>query len=44
MKLNKNMNYTLYLVSDRKVLKEKDFIKSLKEANLGGVRVIQLIQ
>src|SRR5690554_6439744 len=42
MKSNKNINYRLYLVSDRDVLKGRDFIKSLEEAILGGVTVIQL--
>lgn len=42
MKLNKNIDYSLYLVSDRNVLKGKDFIKSLEEAILGGVTLIQL--
>ncbi len=42
MKLNKNIDYSLYLVSDRNVLNGKDFIKSLEEAILGGVTLIQL--
>ena len=42
MKSNKDINYGLYLVSDRDVLKRRDFVKSLEEAILGGVTVIQL--
>lgn len=42
MKSNENVNYGLYLVSDRDILKERDFIKSLEEAILGGVTVVQL--
>lgn len=42
MKSNKNINYRLYLVSDRDVLEGRDFIKSLEEAILGGVTAIQL--
>lgn len=42
METNKNINYGLYLVSDRDVLKGRDFIKSLEEAILGGVTVVQL--
>lgn len=42
MKSNKQVNYELYLVSDRDVLKGRDFIYSLEEAIQGGVTVIQL--
>jgi thiamine-phosphate pyrophosphorylase len=42
MKSNKKVNYELYLVSDRDVLKGRDFIESLEEAILSGVTVIQL--
>lgn len=42
MKLDKNVNYGLYLVSDRDILKGRDFIKSLEEAILGGVTIVQL--
>lgn len=42
MKSNKNIDYGLYLVSDRDLLKGRDFIKSLEEAILGGVSIIQL--
>ncbi|QUH19225.1 thiamine phosphate synthase [Alkaliphilus sp. B6464] len=42
MKSNRNINYELYLVSDRDVLGGRDFIRSLEEAILGGVTLIQL--
>jgi len=42
MRLDKNANYSMYLVSDRDVLKGRDFIESLEESILGGVTVIQL--
>lgn len=42
MKSNRNINYRLYLVSDRDVLDGRDFIRSLEEAILGGVTLIQL--
>lgn len=42
MKLDKSVNYGLYLVSDRDILKGRDFIKSLEEAILGGVTIVQL--
>lgn len=42
MKSNRNINYELYLVSDRDVLDGRDFIRSLEEAILGGVTLIQL--
>ncbi len=42
MKSNRNINYGLYLVSDRDVLDGRDFIRSLEEAILGGVTLIQL--
>lgn len=42
MRSNRNINYGLYLVSDRDVLDGRDFIRSLEEAILGGVTLIQL--
>lgn len=42
MSFNNTVNYELYLVSDRAVLKDRDFICSLEEAIIGGVSVIQL--
>lgn len=42
MKLDKNINYGLYLVSDRDILNGRDVIKSLEEAILGGVTIVQL--
>lgn len=42
MKLGRNINYKLYLVSDRDVLKGRGLLKSIEEAILGGVTVVQL--
>lgn len=42
MKSNKNVDYSLYLVTDKNVLKGNDFIKSIEEAILGGITVLQL--
>jgi len=42
MSFNSKVNYALYLVSDRAVLKGRDFTSSLEEAIKGGVSVIQL--
>lgn len=42
MKFNHTVDYGLYLVSDREVLKGRDFIKSLEEAILGGATIVQL--
>lgn len=39
---HKNISYRLYLVSDQKVLQNRDFLSSLEEAILGGVTVLQL--
>ncbi len=36
------VSYRLYLVSDQRVLKGRDFIESLEQAILGGVTVLQL--
>lgn len=38
----KNVDYKLYLVTDRDVLKGKDLIKSIEESILGGVTLVQL--
>ncbi len=36
------IDYSLYLVTDRKCLQGKDFLKSIEEAIKGGVSVVQL--
>ncbi|WP_099313373.1 thiamine phosphate synthase [Clostridium paraputrificum] len=38
----KNVDYTLYLVTDRDVLRERDLIKCIEESILGGVTLVQL--
>ncbi|RKD32299.1 thiamine phosphate synthase [Thermohalobacter berrensis] len=38
----KKIDYSLYLVTDRKVLRGKDFFKSIESAIKGGVTLIQL--
>lgn len=42
--LNKNtkINYSLYLVTDRKILGSRDLCESIEEAIQGGVSIIQL--
>ncbi|ERJ11857.1 thiamine phosphate synthase [Haloplasma contractile] len=42
MKSNKNINFGLYLVTDRDVLNGRDLISSLADAIKGGVSVVQL--
>ncbi len=42
MRFNKDVNYKMYLISDRDILKGRDLLVSLEEAILGGVSVIQL--
>ncbi len=42
MKSYENINYKLYLVTDRDVLNGRDFLKSLEQGILGGVSVVQL--
>ncbi|SHI84059.1 thiamine-phosphate diphosphorylase [Clostridium cavendishii DSM 21758] len=37
-----NVDYSLYLVTDRKILKDRDLNKSVTEAIEGGVRLVQL--
>lgn len=37
-----NVNYRLYLVTDREVLGDKDLYRSIEEAILGGVTMVQL--
>lgn len=37
-----NVNYGLYLVTDREILKGKNFLSTLEEAIAGGVTMIQL--
>jgi thiamine-phosphate pyrophosphorylase len=36
------LDYTLYLVTDRDVLKDKDLYLALEEAIKGGVTLVQL--
>lgn len=38
----RNVDYTLYLVTDREVLKGRDLIKSIEDSILGGVTLVQL--
>ncbi len=38
----KKIDYSLYLVTDRKCLGKRDFLKSIEEAIRGGVSVVQL--
>lgn len=38
----KNVDYTLYLVTDRDVLRRRDLIKCIEESILGGVTLVQL--
>lgn len=38
----KNFDYTLYLVTDRDVLRGRDLIKCIEESILGGVTLVQL--
>jgi len=40
--MNYNIDYSLYLVTDRDVLKGRDLISSIEAAILGGVTLIQL--
>ncbi|MBC8061618.1 MAG: thiamine phosphate synthase [Clostridiaceae bacterium] len=40
--MNYNLNYSLYLVTDREVLKGRDLISSVEAAILGGVTLVQL--
>ncbi len=42
VKSYENINYKLYLVTDRDVLNGRDFLKSLEQGILGGVSVVQL--
>jgi len=42
MKDRNELNYMLYLVSDKDILKNKDLIESLEEAILGGVTILQI--
>lgn len=41
MRFSKDVNYKMYLLSDRGILKDRDLLVSLEEAILGGVSVIQ---
>ena len=38
----KNVDYTLYLVTDRDVLRGRDLIKCIEDSILGGVTLVQL--
>jgi thiamine-phosphate pyrophosphorylase len=40
--MNSNIDYTLYLVTDRDVLKDRDLCAALEEAIKGGVTLVQL--
>jgi thiamine-phosphate pyrophosphorylase len=40
--MKKNVNYRLYLVTDREVLKERDLCLSVEQAIQGGVTLVQL--
>lgn len=42
MRFNKDVNYKMYLISDRDILQGRDLLVSLEEAILAGVSVIQL--
>lgn len=42
MKINANLDYRLYLVTDRKLVGSKDFYQSIEQAILGGVTFLQL--
>lgn len=38
----KNVDYSLYLVTDRRILKGRDILEAIEESILGGVTIIQL--
>ena len=40
--LNKNIDYKLYLVTDREVLKGRDLKQAVEDAILGGVTLVQI--
>ncbi|SKA78422.1 thiamine-phosphate diphosphorylase [Caloramator quimbayensis] len=40
--MKNNVNYKLYLVTDRNILKNNDFSKAVEQAILGGVTLVQL--
>jgi thiamine-phosphate pyrophosphorylase len=40
--MKRNVNYSLYLVTDREVLKERDLCLSVEQAIQGGVTLVQL--
>ena len=40
--MKRNVNYSLYLVTDREVLKKRDLCLSVEQAIQGGVTVVQL--
>ena len=42
MLFNKNVDYSLYLATDRPMLKDRDLFRAVEEAVLGGVTVVQL--
>lgn len=37
-----NINYKLYLVTDRKIIGERDFLWAIEQAILGGATIVQL--
>jgi thiamine-phosphate pyrophosphorylase len=42
MKRNAAINYSLYLVTDQSLLKGKNLLKSIEDAIIGGVTIVQL--
>lgn len=40
--MNKNIDYSVYLVTDRDILKGRDLYKAVEESILGGATVVQL--
>lgn len=40
--MKNNVNYKLYLVTDRDILKNNDLLKAVEQAILGGVTLVQL--
>lgn len=42
MKDKKNADYTLYLITDRGLTKNREFLQCVREAIIGGVTIVQL--
>lgn len=42
MKDKKNVDYTLYLITDRGLTKNREFLQCVREAIIGGVTIVQL--